>query len=176
MKEKRSINEILESIFYLIDEAKTLQIKDVNFNNPNIQKESNPSTKVKNIQSLIPNEEQLKKAETLTLHEKEKLNIQDKKIIAKKSTSSSNYKSLKNKNKKSKKTKSEFKITKAKTKNKKLHDWSKLNLSTFEYSPSNNANNLYYIEKYIKENSKKIFNEEILNWIKKNYRNSHRNS
>ena len=54
MKEKRSINEILESIFFLIHEAKTLQIKDVNFKTPNIQKDLNPPIKVKNFQSFIP--------------------------------------------------------------------------------------------------------------------------
>ena len=176
MKEKRSINEILESIFFLIHEAKTLQIKDVNFKNSNIQKDSNPPTKVKNIQSFIPTEEQFKKAETPTLREKKKLNIQDKKKIANKSTLSSNDKSLKKGNKIPTKTKRKFKINKADAHNKKLHDWSKFNLSTFKYIPSNKTNNLYYIEKYIEENSKKIFGEEIINWIKKNYRNSQSNS
>lgn len=140
MSEKRSLDDILESIFYLIKEAKTLEIPE----------EKSHSV----LENEIPSDDK---------HFKE-LNLKNQVInnVSDKTKPSDSI----NKTKDTKKIIITSSFNDLKKDKFNAYNWSKLKFSKYRYQHRHSLNNIYYIEKYIFENSNQIFKEEFAKWIK----------
>lgn len=164
MNEKRSLDEILKSIYFLVNEAKNHQIpyvkKDISMLETNIELKEEKKEPFKNEENSLKEKEKnfLRRNESLESVKKNssvgKKEIEKINLIRKMENTQLN----------------DSVINKSKTRvNRAGHfgDWSKIKFSNFNYKPRKNSNNLFYIEKYIEDNSHILFEKEIKIWVKK---------